>query len=46
VGPDLAESEKILGLVSATDAEKAAARRTAFLASRTNTALSLPMLFS
>ena len=37
--------KKILGLVSATDAEKAAARRTAFLASRTNTALSLPMLF-
>jgi len=37
--------KKILGMVSATDAEKAAARRTAFLASRTNTALSLPMLF-
>ena len=37
--------QKILGLVSATDAEKARARRVAFLASRTNTALSLPMLF-
>jgi uncharacterized membrane protein len=37
--------QKILGLVSATDAEKAKARRVAFLASRTNTALSMPMLF-
>ena len=37
--------KKILGMVSATDAEKAVARRTAFLASRTNTALSMPMLF-
>ena len=37
--------QKILGLVSATDEEKARARRLAFLASRTNTALSMPMLF-
>ena len=37
--------KKILGLVSASDEEKAKARRVAFLASRTNTALSLPMLF-
>jgi uncharacterized membrane protein len=31
--------------VSATDEEKNKARRVAFLASRTNTALSMPMLF-
>ncbi|MGZ5034736.1 MAG: urate hydroxylase PuuD [Usitatibacter sp.] len=37
--------KKILGLVGATDEEKAKARRVAFLASRTNTALSMPMLF-
>ncbi|QJR09784.1 hypothetical protein DSM104443_00834 [Usitatibacter rugosus] len=37
--------KKILGLVPATDDEKNKARRTAFLASRMNTALSLPMLF-
>jgi len=37
--------KKILGIVTATDAEKAKARRTAFLASRTNTMLSIPMLF-
>jgi uncharacterized membrane protein len=37
--------KKILGLVTATDDEKARARRVAFLASRTNTMLSLPMLF-
>ena len=36
--------KKILGMVPATDEEKAKARRTAFLASRTNTMLSLPML--
>ncbi len=36
--------KKVLGIVSATDAEKAKARRLAFLASRTNTALSIPML--
>jgi uncharacterized membrane protein len=37
--------KKILGLAPATDEEKAKARRVAFLASRTNTALSMPMLF-
>jgi uncharacterized membrane protein len=37
--------KKILGIVPATDEEKAKARRVAFLASRTNTALSMPMLF-
>jgi uncharacterized membrane protein len=37
--------KKILGLVQASDEEKAKARRTAFLASRANTMLSLPMLF-
>jgi uncharacterized membrane protein len=37
--------KKILGFVPATDAEKAKARRIAFLASRTNTMLSIPMLF-
>jgi uncharacterized membrane protein len=37
--------KKVLGLVPATDDQKAKARRTAFLASRMNTALSMPMLF-
>lgn len=37
--------KKILGIVEATDDEKAKARRIAFLASRTNTMLSIPMLF-
>jgi len=36
--------QKVLGLKPATDEEKAKARRHAFLASRTNTALSIPML--
>jgi uncharacterized membrane protein len=36
---------KVLGKVPATDEEKAKARRLAFLASRTNTMLSIPMLF-
>lgn len=36
--------QKVLGLKPATDDEKAKARRHAFLASRTNTVLSLPML--
>ncbi|MGQ0622118.1 MAG: urate hydroxylase PuuD, partial [Panacagrimonas sp.] len=36
--------KKILGIVPATDEQKAKARRTAFLASRTNTMLSIPML--
>ena len=37
--------KKILGMVTATDDEKNRARRVAFLASRTNTMLSIPMLF-
>ena len=37
--------QKILGLVTATDEEKNRARRVAFLASRANTMLSIPMLF-
>ena len=37
--------KKILGLAPATDEEKNKARRVAFLASRTNTMLSIPMLF-
>ena len=37
--------KKILGIKPATDEEKTAARRIAFLASRTNVALSMPMLF-
>ena len=37
--------KKVLGLVSASDDEKNKARRTAFLASRTNVMLSIPMLF-
>jgi len=36
---------KALGKVPATDEEKAKARRIAFLVSRTNTMLSLPLLF-
>jgi uncharacterized membrane protein len=36
--------KKVLGLVQATDEEKARARRVAALASRTNTMLSVPML--
>jgi len=36
--------KKILGMVPATDAEKASARKVALLASRTNFVLSLPML--
>ncbi len=37
--------KKILGLAPATDEQKNKARRVAFLASRTNTMLSIPMLF-
>lgn len=37
--------KKILGIKPASDEEKAKARRVAFLASRVNTALSMPMLF-
>jgi len=36
--------KKVLGIVPASDEEKAKARRIAFLASRTNTMLSIPML--
>jgi uncharacterized membrane protein len=36
--------KKVLGIVAATDDEKAAARKTAMLASRTNFVLSIPML--
>jgi len=37
--------KKILGMVQASDAEKNKARRVAFLTSRVNTMLSIPMLF-
>jgi len=37
--------KKVLGLVPATDEQKAKARRIAFLASRANTMLSIPMIF-
>ena len=37
--------QKILGLVAATDEEKAKARRIAFVTSRVNTMLSIPLLF-
>lgn len=37
--------KKVLGLVQADDAAKAKAGRVAFLASRTNTMLSIPMIF-
>ena len=37
--------KKVLGMVPADDAAKAKAARIAFLASRTNTMLSIPMLF-
>jgi uncharacterized membrane protein len=37
--------KKVLGIVQASDEEKAKARRVAFLASRFNTMLSIPMLF-
>ena len=40
----IANQKKILGLVPATDAEKASARKTALYASRTNFILSFPML--
>lgn len=36
--------KKLLGMVPATDEQKAKAKRVAFLASRTNTFLSIPML--
>ena len=37
--------KKVLGMVQASDAEKNTAKRVALLASRTNTMLSIPMLF-
>jgi len=37
--------KKVLGIVPADDAAKAKARRIAFLASRTNTMLSIPLVF-
>jgi uncharacterized membrane protein len=37
--------KKLLGIVPATDEEKNKARRVAFLASRVNTMLSIPMIF-
>jgi uncharacterized membrane protein len=37
--------KKVLGLVEASDAQKATAARVALLASRTNVVLSIPMLF-
>ena len=37
--------KKVLGLKPATDEQKNKARRIAFLASRTNTMLSIPLLF-
>ena len=36
--------KKVLGMVEATDEQKATAKKVALLASRTNTALSIPML--
>ena len=36
--------KKVLGMVQATDDEKAKAKKVAFMASRTNTLLSIPML--
>ena len=38
--------QKVLGMKEATDDEKVAAARMALMASRTNTALSIPMLFA
>ncbi len=43
-GPIWQNQKKLLGLKPATDEQKAKAKRIAFLASRTNTLLSLPML--
>lgn len=44
-GPIWQNQKKILGLVPATDEVKAKARRVAFLASRVNTMLSIPMIW-
>ena len=43
-GRSLAQVGMILGIVQATDEEKASAKVTALMASRTNTLLSIPML--
>ena len=37
--------KKVLGITEASDEQKASAARIAFLASRTNTLLSIPMAF-
>jgi len=39
------KQKKVLVMIPASDAEKNTARRVAFLASRTNVMLSIPMLF-
>ena len=44
VGANLAKSTKVLGMVEASADEIAQAKKTALLASRTNTVLSIPML--
>ncbi|HEY8321160.1 MAG TPA: urate hydroxylase PuuD [Candidatus Baltobacteraceae bacterium] len=44
-GPIWQNQKKILGIVPATDEQKVKARRVAFLASRVNTMLSIPMLW-
>lgn len=44
-GPIWQNQKKILGIRPATEQEKAKARRVAFLASRVNTMLSIPMLY-
>jgi len=44
-GPIWQNQKKILGIVPATDEQKVKARRIAFLASRVNTMLSIPMLW-
>jgi uncharacterized membrane protein len=38
--------KKVLGMVAASDAEKAKAKNIAFLASRSNTLMSIPMVMS
>jgi uncharacterized membrane protein len=44
-GPIWQNQKKILGIVPATDEQKVKARRVAFLASRVNTMLSIPMIW-
>lgn len=43
-GPIWQNQKKLLGIKPASDAEKAKAKKVAFIASRTNTVLSIPML--